>query len=642
MKDEKKTREQLIEELEELRRRISTREASGLEGARTEDELIRLSAPIRMSEDIVAIIDLEGKLVDINETAAQKSGLRGTGDFIGRNVFDLVAPSDRDRIAEYLNEFLEKGSGEQHEYKVEVAGGGELYLEVNAALIRNGSGKPLGLVCIARDISERKRAEGALRESEEKFRLISEQSMMGIIIIQDSVIKYLNQAAGDIHGYGVEVMTGMEMGEFIGTLYEEDRAFVADHISRHQLGENESMVHEIVRIITPAGKIKWVDVYAKSIIYQSRRADLVTITDITEHKRADDALRESENTLRALLDGIDETALLVDPEGTIIIINETGARRLGVEASRAVGKNAYELMGPDAAAIRKTKLKEAADTGRPTRFADQRNGMHLENTIFPSLDPSGKVSRLAIFARDVTEHIKMEEELLVRSQELEAFAHTISHDLRSPLTLITGYAQTAQNAIAEGSREAEEESLEGILKAVRRMDGFIDTLLEYARSGHPEGKAQRVDPAPIIGEALEEQADKMDSIGARIEVRKDLPVICVDPIRFHQVIANLLENALKFMGDRPNPRVEIGAEKEADLVTWWVRDNGMGIPPELQEHIFELFRRLSISVSVGLGIGLATVKRVVEAWGGRVWVESVRGEGSTFFFTTPTNAGANP
>ena len=251
------------------------------------------------------------------------------------------------------------------------------------------------------------------------------------------------------------------------------------------------------------------------------------------------------------------------------------------------------------------------------------------------VDGNNKVRQIVVFARDVTDHIMLEEALLARSQELEAFGHTISHDLRNPLSVIEGYALTATGAIEEGSREIVEESLESITKAVRRLENFIENLLAYAKAGTPEGLASRVEPTEVVEGLLEEYASRIRAAGARIDIVGDLPAIRVDRMRFEQVMVNLLDNALKFSSRNPEPKIEIGAKKDGGRIILRMSDNGIGIDGQLWEMVFEPFKRFSVSESPGLGIGLSTVRRAVIGWGGEVWMESVPGRGSTCYFTAP-------
>ena len=163
------------------------------------------------------------------------------------------------------------------------------------------------------------------------------------------------------------------------------------------------------------------------------------------------------------------------------------------------------------------------------------------------------------------------------------------------------------------------------------MRQLLDELIELSRIGRLANPSEAVPVAELVDEAAELAIEQ----GVGVTVGAELPVAYGDPIRLREVFHNLLENALRFMGEQPAPRVEIGARKEDRHVLCWVADNGIGIEPRYHDKIFGLFERLDARVE-GTGIGLALVRRIVEHHGGRIWVESEgRGQGSTFYFTLP-------
>jgi len=232
---------------------------------------------------------------------------------------------------------------------------------------------------------------------------------------------------------------------------------------------------------------------------------------------------------------------------------------------------------------------------------------------------------------EIAERIAIGEELIARNVELETFAHTISHDLRSTVAIIEGYAQVA----LEGREDLLQECLEKIVHLARRMDNFIGSLLSYSEAGRPEGNPMAVDAREVLGEIVMEREAELKARKVKVMIEEGLPIVRVDPLRLQQVFANLLDNALKYMGDNPAPVVECGADAREGAVVFYVRDNGIGIAKSEHRKIFEPFQRLSNEYHHGLGIGLSTVKRAVEGWGGEVWVESIPRKGSTFFFTVP-------
>jgi len=355
-----------------------------------------------------------------------------------------------------------------------------------------------------------------------------------------------------------------------------------------------------------------------------------------EAGRSEGAVREDEQTLRVLLDAITDTVILVDTQGIVLTINETAAKRLGGDPSSMVGTDLRDYVPKELSETRQVWVDEVLRSGEPRSFTDIRDGIHMETSLAPIIDCNGNVRQIVVFARDVTDHAMLEEALLTRSQELEAFGHTISHDLRNPLSVIEGYAMTAKDASEEGNREIEEESLDSIIKAVQRLQNLTENLLAYAKAGTPQGLATRVEPKEIVEALLEQYSSRISYAGARVDVIGELPPVRIDRMRFEQVMANLLDNALKFSARNPEPRIEIRAEKDGGKIVIRMSDNGVGIDSQLWEMAFEPFKRFSVSESPGMGIGLSTVRRAVTGWGGEVWMESIPGRGSTCYFTAPT------
>ncbi len=227
-----------------------------------------------------------------------------------------------------------------------------------------------------------------------------------------------------------------------------------------------------------------------------------------------------------------------------------------------------------------------------------------------------------------------EQALKTQREELEAYAHTVSHDLQGSLTVIRGYADTALQAHATGREDLVDTSLAEILHTEERMRRFIRSLLEYASTGYRAGEAVRVSVQDVLDDVLPELEADTRQRHVRIEVSAGLPELMVDPIKLKQVLYNLVGNSLRYMGDQAAPAVTIRADNNGRWATFQVTDNGLGIDPEILAKVFEPFER-GTKEGQGIGVGLSTVKRAVEGWGGMVWAESVKGEGSSFYFTAP-------
>ncbi|SDQ36357.1 sensor histidine kinase [Natronobacterium texcoconense] len=220
------------------------------------------------------------------------------------------------------------------------------------------------------------------------------------------------------------------------------------------------------------------------------------------------------------------------------------------------------------------------------------------------------------------------------NEQLEQFAYAASHDLREPLRMVTMYLTLLENRYAEELDEDAEEFLEFAVDGATRMQTMIDDLLQYSRIDTQGEPFEPVDLGEVLEDVLDDLQVLIDETDAEITVT-DHPVVVGDESQLRQLIQNLLANAIEYCGDEP-PRVRIGAERRDDEWVVSVSDDGIGIDPDDQDRIFEIFQRLhSVDEHAGSGIGLALCQRIVERHDGEIWVDSAPGEGSTFSFTVP-------
>ncbi|MCC7117178.1 MAG: GAF domain-containing protein [Anaerolineales bacterium] len=224
-------------------------------------------------------------------------------------------------------------------------------------------------------------------------------------------------------------------------------------------------------------------------------------------------------------------------------------------------------------------------------------------------------------------------ELEMKNRELNDFTYTVSHDLKSPLVTINGFLGYLKQDIQSKEPERIESDLQRIQNAVLKMQQLLNELLELSRVGRMINAPETAPFEKLAREALELTHGQLAAKKITVHIQPNLPAIHGDKPRLIEALQNLIDNAAKYMGNQPNPQIEIGAKtEETGEMIFFVRDNGLGIEPQYHERIFGLFNKLDAK-SEGTGIGLALVKKIVEIHGGRIWVESEPGQGSTFYFT---------
>jgi signal transduction histidine kinase len=286
--------------------------------------------------------------------------------------------------------------------------------------------------------------------------------------------------------------------------------------------------------------------------------------------------------------------------------------------------------------LSKTLVQPLEEMSRAARkFAEG----DLDHALAPqSHDEIGELAQtLNHMARDLRDHEAERERLIadleVKNTELERFNYTVSHDLKSPLVTILGFADLGQADLKSGDLERVRDGLLRIERAGNKMHRLLNELLELSRVGRIVNPPEAVSLVELAAEAIELVRASLDEKHVAVKVSRDLPVVRGDRQRLLEVLQNLLENAAKFSGDQPQPRIDIGVETRDGERVFHVRDNGLGIDPRFRSRVFELFEKLDPRAE-GTGVGLALVRRIVEAHGGRIWVESEGlGRGATFCFT---------
>ena len=258
-------------------------------------------------------------------------------------------------------------------------------------------------------------------------------------------------------------------------------------------------------------------------------------------------------------------------------------------------------------------------------------------------EPDGKPVRMAGTVVDITdrklqeaERERLLQDLAAKNTELEQFTYTVSHDLKAPIITIKGFLGFLEEDALHGRQERLRQDIHRIGTAVDKMHLLLNDLLELSRIGRIVNEPETIEFPALVQEAIELVQGRLQSASAQVDVTCGTVGVRGDRRRLLEVIQNLIDNAAKFMGSQPQPRIEIGCrgEQPNGMGEFYIRDNGIGIAPEHYERIFGLFNKLD-PLADGTGIGLAIVRRIIEFHGGRIWVESEPGQGATFRFTLP-------
>lgn len=363
-----------------------------------------------------------------------------------------------------------------------------------------------------------------------------------------------------------------------------------------------------------------------------------------------DRLRESEARVNAIVEMAVEGIIVINEQGLIDRFNPAAARMFGYTEAEALGKNVSMLMPSPYREEHDGYLQRYLKTGEKRMIGSSREviGLRQDGTTFPmelavSETRIGNHLMFTGVIRDITERKQAEEQQTRLMQELESandelknFAYVVSHDLKAPLRAIGSLADWLSTDYADRFDAEGKEHMRLLISRVHRMDGLIDGILQYSRVGRLKEESAPVDLDHLVHEVIDLLAPP-ENIAVTIE--NSLPTIAGERIRLQQVFQNLLSNAIKYM-DKPQGEIRVGCSSGKEEWKFSVSDNGPGIEARHFERIFHLFQTLAPRDRVeSTGVGLALVKKIVEMYGGRVWVESAVGKGSTFFFTLPKAAG---
>jgi len=433
---------------------------------------------------------------------------------------EMIHPEDRKKAVDLLEIAKNKAGKYTAEYRFLHKNKNYVYVEDEGIFLKDENNKIYRMIGSMKDITQRKIAEKTLKESEERFKVVTEQANYGILIIKNGKVIYANDAISKILEENLEEIYKWNAKKFLELVVPEEKRIAL--LQMGDIAEYEGNVYNVQhRIITKTDKIKFIDIYFKKIFLEGNKADLVTVIDITK-------LKETENKLKMII-----------------------------------------------------------------------------------------------------------KELEKLNSELEQFVYIASHDLKEPLRMIASFVQLLERRYKNQIDKDADDFINYIVEGTRRMEKLINALLDYSRVGKAGEPKKELDVNEVIKKVLLNLQPMINEKKAVVNIAK-LPVINAVEIEMMQIFQNLISNALIFSKKDEVPVINIDAKKIKNEIVFSVKDNGIGIHKDYHTKIFEIFKKLHPKNEYpGTGIGLSVCKKIVELNGGKIWVESEPGKGSTFYFTLP-------
>jgi len=536
-----------------------------------------------------------------------------------------------------FNQEVEQLVGEQFGYpvsttattEIEILEKGQTARVVEMRVVETRWEGAPALVATLRDISELKRTENLLRQQAE----ILDQ-------IHDAVV------TTDIQGFvtswnrGAERMLGYTAteaaGRHVAFIYRpEDLSFRQRQILQPLMAEGRREVE--TRLVTKAGKDIWVylSLAVQKDLAGRPKGVVGYALDITDRKRTEAALQQSEARLRAIHENVAAGLALLDPHYRFIAVNDRYAEMLGYPAPELIGKPSIDFIWPaDLEAsnmARQRLLSHEISSYRMEKRYLRRDGSTFwaDLSVTPIMDAEGDIISLVCVIINISKAKENEQKLRAANREMEEFVRTISHDLRSPLSAIIGIADLLQTLKADDLDDDSQDLLKSISDSGRQMESLLTDLLALARIGHLPQPKEPVAVGEVVEKVQLELTGRLVDAGLSLHL-EELPEVKVPASLLKLVFQNLIENAIQY-GRSKAGTIHVSGEREGDIARFRVRDHGPGVAEDEQERIFDLFYRGRPSAySEGTGIGLATVKKIVRLYGGGAWVEETPGGGATF------------
>ncbi|MGM0469760.1 MAG: PAS domain-containing sensor histidine kinase [Promethearchaeati archaeon] len=568
-----------------------------------------------------------------------------------QDLIKHIHPDDRAFTLKQIqkNETKDNNKIKRYQFRFKTKNGGIRWQEAFSKPVPY-NGKPADLISII-DITDRKKSEIKLKESEEQFRTIAEQHFMGIIIIQDFKIKYFNHKFIEFTGYSADEIKNWKEKEFLNIIHPDDQDFITNMIYKKYRGEIKEVKNYEFRIKKKNGDLIWVEIFSKTIPYRGEEADLTSLIDISDRKEAEEKLKESEEKFRGIFQAIPDLFFLVDSNTTVL--EYRGQQdKLFLPPEEFLNKKLDEILPNE---LRKKAIDAILRTIKTKEPQLVEYNLKIDNKMryFEARLLYYSENKVAIFIREISQRKKAEEmikEEVRRLKEIDDMRRDlisrVSHELKTPIMAISGATEYLLESYKEEFQKEQIDFLKMIDSNEKRLEKLIENLLDISRINYQKIQLskQKYNISSLIKSLSNEMRYLFES--RKLEFGLNVPEkieLIIDKVRIEQVIMNLISNAIK--NTPPGGLIQISAEKTKHYIEISVSDTGVGLTGNEIDKLFTQFGKIErygkglefLDIS-GSGLGLYISKKIVEMHNGEITVESRgRNKGCTFTIHLPKN-----
>lgn len=617
------------------------------------------------------IIDLEIKYFNSRSIINEISTLKNS---VGKKITEIYPNEEIHPFIEIAEQIVSNNKTKNFE---------TLFKSLNKCLIVTGFLiHENTLVILGMDITDRKKSENILKESEIKYRTIFENTGIAFAIIEENmIISLMNNEAEKLLGRSKKEVEGKRhWTEFIAKP-DDLKKMKEYHIKRREDPQSVPSKYEFKAI---NGKREIIDILTNISVIPGTKESIASFLDITERKKSELALKqreeeliksrnelekqvnertaelknaykslkESEEKYKQFFDSAPDFNVQIGMDGIIYDANKVAAKNLGKSKDELIGTHFTKIgmLFPEDIPLHMDKfthlLKGEQVKHYETRVRGKSGEIHWGDTYPLILKKDSIPYAILVISHDITDRKNAEKQLkstineLERSNyELRQFAYITSHDLQEPLRTIASYAGLIKKRYEGKLDQDADEFLDFMVDGASRMKEMIQGLLDYSKVGTKEEKFKTINTEEVLKKVLLNLDDAIKESNAIITHEK-LPIIKGNEDQLIQVFQNIISNAIKFKTPNKPPKIHISVKEDKlnDEYIFSISDNGIGMEIQYTDKIFEVFKRLhTIDEYRGAGIGLSIAKRIIDRHSGKIWVESELGKGSVFYFTLPIN-----